>query len=246
MPPPQRSLFDTDPEPWEADDQAEQLAPGLCSPRGRPRSSTTSCPTPSATWSSRGAACWSRWARAIGWCKAIACGWKAAEGTAALKSVAEVVDRQSLLSPAMLRLTRWIADYYLCSWGQVLETVLPAGVRGQAGTRMATLLTLDPRGAELLAAGSLPRQAGRQSFGDWPRRPSRSLRRTGPEAHCSPAPIATLRRKGLIRARTARVSSRPAGRSGLPREQQLTLNADQQKALDAVLAALAPGSIAPS
>ena len=77
-------------------------------------------------------------------------------GLRPLKSVAEVVDRQSLLSPAMLRLTRWIAGYYLCSWGQVLETVLPAGVRGQAGTRMATLLTLDPQGTELLAAGSLP------------------------------------------------------------------------------------------
>ena len=33
---------------------------------------------------------------------------------------------------AMLRLTRRIADYYLCPWGQVLETVLPAGVRSFA------------------------------------------------------------------------------------------------------------------
>ena len=46
-----------------------------------------------------------------------------------LKPLDEVVDRRSLLSPAMLRLTRWIADHYLCDWGQVLETVLPAGVR---------------------------------------------------------------------------------------------------------------------
>ena len=40
----------------------------------------------------------------------------------------------------MLRLTQWIADYYLCDWAAVLEAVVPAGVRGQAGTRLATLL----------------------------------------------------------------------------------------------------------
>ena len=33
----------------------------------------------------------------------------------------------------MLRLTRWMADYYLCPWGQVLEAVVPAGVRHDAG-----------------------------------------------------------------------------------------------------------------
>ena len=35
----------------------------------------------------------------------------------------------------MLRLTEWMADYYLCPWGQVLDAVVPAGVRWQAGTR---------------------------------------------------------------------------------------------------------------
>ena len=34
-----------------------------------------------------------------------------------LKPVTDVVDRRSLLSPSMLRLTRWMADYYLCSCG---------------------------------------------------------------------------------------------------------------------------------
>ena len=44
----------------------------------------------------------------------------------------------------MLRLTRWMADYYLCPWGQVLEAVVPAGVRHQAGTRDVTLLSVAP------------------------------------------------------------------------------------------------------
>ena len=40
----------------------------------------------------------------------------------------------------MLRLTHWMADYYLCPWGQVLGAVVPAGVRRLAGTRQVTLL----------------------------------------------------------------------------------------------------------
>ena len=55
-----------------------------------------------------------------------------------LKTIDSILDRRPLVSESMLRLTRWIADYYLCSWGQVLESVVPAGVKQQAGTRLVT------------------------------------------------------------------------------------------------------------
>ena len=42
----------------------------------------------------------------------------------------------------MLELTRWIAGYYACSWGQALDAVVPAGVKKQAGTRIRTCLTV--------------------------------------------------------------------------------------------------------
>ena len=61
-------------------------------------------------------------------------------GRRRLKPLHSVLDQRSLLSPAMLRLTRWIADHYLCDWATVLDAVVPAGVRAGAGTRMTTLL----------------------------------------------------------------------------------------------------------
>src|SRR5581483_5688445 len=64
-----------------------------------------------------------------------------------LKEVREIIDEQSLLSPAMIRLTRWMAEHYLCPLGQVLETVVPAGVRGKAGTKLTTFLSLAPETA---------------------------------------------------------------------------------------------------
>src|SRR5262249_32725345 len=60
--------------------------------------------------------------------------------TRAVKSITRVLDDEALLTDSLLRLTRWMADYYLCGWGQVLQAVLPAGVRDQAGMREAVFI----------------------------------------------------------------------------------------------------------
>ena len=56
-----------------------------------------------------------------------------------LKEVAGVEDAQPLLSPRMLELTQWMAERWMARWGEVLEAVLPAGVRLQRGTRLTPL-----------------------------------------------------------------------------------------------------------
>lgn len=58
----------------------------------------------------------------------------------AAKSIQRVLDDSPLISDSLMRLTRWMADYYLCGWGQVLTAVVPAGVRGQAGLRDEVLI----------------------------------------------------------------------------------------------------------
>src|SRR5437763_14400646 len=35
----------------------------------------------------------------------------------AVKTLIRVLDEEALLSEKLLRLTRWLADYYLCGWG---------------------------------------------------------------------------------------------------------------------------------
>src|SRR5262245_51000761 len=42
-----------------------------------------------------------------------------------VKTIASVVDEEPLLTEDLMRLTRWMADYYLCGWGQVLNAVIP-------------------------------------------------------------------------------------------------------------------------
>ncbi len=61
-----------------------------------------------------------------------------------VKQIQRVLDEEALLTPSLLKLTRWLADYYLCGWGQVLHAVVPAGVRQQAGTRPEVFITAKP------------------------------------------------------------------------------------------------------
>jgi len=53
---------------------------------------------------------------------------KATSPLARTKALAEVVDAEPLLDPQLLALTKWIADYYLCPWGEVIRTTLPPGI----------------------------------------------------------------------------------------------------------------------
>src|SRR5688572_19818047 len=75
--------------------------------------------------------------------------------TRPLKPIARVVDVEPLLSAPMLRLAAWMSDYYLCPLGQVLQAIVPAGVRGKAGTREMTFLSVPPATKQQLEAGTL-------------------------------------------------------------------------------------------
>lgn len=44
-----------------------------------------------------------------------------------LKPILDVLDDVPSFSPVLLRLTQWIADYYVCAWGDVLKAALPSG-----------------------------------------------------------------------------------------------------------------------
>src|ERR1044071_4621223 len=44
-----------------------------------------------------------------------------------VKDVEELVDESPIISHEMLKLTRWMSDYYYAPWGECLRTALPAG-----------------------------------------------------------------------------------------------------------------------
>ncbi|GBE27633.1 primosomal protein N' [bacterium BMS3Bbin03] len=45
-----------------------------------------------------------------------------------IKEIEDILDEAPIFSAEMLQLARWIADYYLSSWGEVLAAALPKGI----------------------------------------------------------------------------------------------------------------------
>ena len=42
-----------------------------------------------------------------------------------LKDIVQVTDRKPLLTPQVIRLTKWMSNYYLCSWEKILNYAIP-------------------------------------------------------------------------------------------------------------------------
>lgn len=152
-----------------------------------------------------------------------------------LKTLVEVCDRNPLLSPSMLDLTEWIAVRYLSSWGQVLESVVPAGVKNQSGTREISFYRAN---AEILEIESLKLPTKQMAVlkvlfetGE-----SISIDRLAQLAECGPSPIESLRKKKLILAERRRVHQSELADLNVPRQPDLKLNPQQQQALDQILA----------
>jgi primosomal protein N' (replication factor Y) len=232
----QQPLFELDPAPWELDAAREQLIATVVLPEVPGKTYDYRVPDELRSKLEAGRRVRVPFGRGdrsiVGYCVQLE---TRKDVIRKLKPLAEVVDEQTLLSPTMLRLTRWMAEHYLCNWATAVEAVLPAGVRSKAGTRQITLLSLAPDVKESLPAAGLStkqmeivRYLAASAQPIEPKRLAQALK-------CTLAPIATLRRKGILRATTERVSAESQQEPALARQPDFKLNADQQLALKAIV-----------
>ncbi|HND53026.1 MAG TPA: primosomal protein N', partial [Pirellulaceae bacterium] len=174
----------------------------------------------------------------VGYCVGVAPG---GGGGRTLKPIRTVLDARPLISPPLLDLARWIAEFYLCELGPVLETVIPAGVRAQAGTREQTFLSVVPSVAARLEELKIsPKQKAilRALYASGQSLTAAELARA---AGCSTAPIQQLRAKGLVREDVRRVTTAELHESVATPESPLVLNPDQAQALAAIRDAIDGG-----
>jgi primosomal protein N' (replication factor Y) len=163
----------------------------------------------------------------------------------AVKAISRVLDAEALLTPALLRLTRWMAEYYLCSWGQVLDAVVPAGAKDQAGTRERAFVQAQPESELPQPLAKLtPRQEKVLALLRQEAKPLEVLyaaRRVG----CGPATVLGLVKKGYAVRSVQRVEQLPSFESDAAHEEPLTLNDDQARARAAVEQAIHAGGFKP-
>ncbi|PYS54785.1 MAG: primosomal protein N', partial [Acidobacteria bacterium] len=63
-----------------------------------------------------------------------------------IKDVQELLDIEPPLTPEILQITRWVADYYATPWGEVMRAALPAGIN----VTVEQTVSITPAGREVL------------------------------------------------------------------------------------------------
>ena len=229
----QPTLFDDFPQPWDDDAAAEQLTASVVFSKGLIGQFDYRVPdkwVDSVEAGRRVKVPLGRGNRpTVGYCVEI--GYRPT-GKRKLKEIIEPVDQRTILSDEMLQLSRWIAERYICPLGAVLETIVPAGVRGLAGTRKTTVLSLDPKYASDWASLKLPAKQAEVArvlaSSPKPLPPSILANRAG----CTQAPITALRTKGIIIGHEDRIDNYSDSlKSEIPKTEPHILNRSQQAAL---------------
>src|SRR5262245_8769640 len=165
-----------------------------------------------------------------------------------VKSLTRVLDDETLVDEHVMKLTRWMADYYLCGWGQVLHAVIPAGVRDNAGTRVASFVEPLPKDK---LPNPLPTVTPQQKSAlDKLKKEGRPLEmiQLARLAKCTTGVVAGLVKKGLVRKYTERIENKEetGDRSQETEEDKkaaapIDLNADQVRVWDTIRPALESG-----
>ena len=127
------------------------------------------------------------------------------------KEIIQVLDEEPIFDERTLALTRWMATYYCCGWGEALEAMLPAGVRKGRGGRTITLVSPLRPPEELQAeAERITKRAPRRSRALWALcgvtgeiTQSELMQASGASA----AAVAALARQGFARTRKMRVAA---------------------------------------
>lgn len=155
-----------------------------------------------------------------------------------LKPLSAILDREPLIDASLLELTRWIAEHYLCGWGQVLQAVIPAGVKSKAGTRELTHYRVSPQLRSQWPDIKLPVKQRAVVAALIGTTQPLTVEQLTEQAGCGIAPIHALRDRGWIVAEQHRVWTSQDDEEAPEPHQDLHLTHEQQAAVDAILEAL--------
>ena len=109
-----------------------------------------------------------------------------------IKNISDCLDEIPTFSIEMLALTKWMAEYYVCSWGTALHSAVPAAVRTQKKQKIRLLPEAPaPRGTVQKEIVVLLEAEGELS-------PSQLVRRVGISYQKLRPRLTTLREKGII------------------------------------------------
>lgn len=157
----------------------------------------------------------------------------------AMRELESLVDPEPLITPVLLRMGKWIADYYGCGIETVIRSLLPEAVRSEENSAKTRRLAVLAQVPDEAAMDKLSRRAPRQHV-------IVSLLQGAPDLRLpvsdlgegTAATLKAMERAGLIRLEVEEVRRDPEadGIGEVTETQPLPLNAEQQAALESILA----------
>lgn len=158
-----------------------------------------------------------------------------------VKPIAEVVSAEPILSPLLLRLGGWIADYYCCSLEAAMKSVLPNVIRkAEVGhqTRLFARLTREVLPEEIEALGKkAPLQAAAVAYLVEAGKPVGVAELTE-KCDATHAVVQALVKKGLVLTAASKVERDPFGDETFVHAAPLAMNPEQAAVFARVCAAI--------
>jgi primosomal protein N' (replication factor Y) len=157
---------------------------------------------------------------------------------AELKPILKVIGAQTLVTPKVLKLARWIADYYCCAPETALKSVLPEAIRKKKETEAGWKKRLFVR--VLPVNGEFPKLPKRQQevWNIIEERRELPLQELVELAETTAATVRKLEDRGLVEI-APQISERdPYAREHILPSQPLALNPAQESALGKIITAM--------
>jgi len=161
-----------------------------------------------------------------------------------VKPIAEVVSAEPILSPLLLRLGAWMADYYCCSLEAAMKSVLPNVIRkAEVGhqTRLFARLAREVTPEEM---ESLKKKAPLQAAAlEYLAEAAKPVAATELAEKCDATHqvVQALVRKGLVATGSEKVERDPFGEESFVHAAALDMNPEQVAVFERVKAALGAG-----
>jgi primosomal protein N' (replication factor Y) len=166
-----------------------------------------------------------------------------------LKNVIEILDDEPLITPEILNLTKWTADYYASFWGEMLKASLPAGINSEkvrprlrkAVRRVGAVAAWQgDSDATHLRSDTKPLTGQQQRILDLLAQSGGEMLWTDIQeaADVGASPINTLAKRGLVEIYVQDLHRDPLADARLPEIDDLKLTAEQQMAFDEIATAV--------
>jgi len=157
-----------------------------------------------------------------------------------LRALMDVVGAQSMVTPKVMKLARWIGDYYCCAPETALKSVLPQAVRKEKeGWKESLFVSLVPNPPTEPAKLTKRQQEVLQIVRDKESLPLRDLVK---EAGTTADTVRRLENKGLVSIQSKIAERDPYAHENILPTKPLELNEEQANALKQIIEAMDAGS----